>query len=160
MKLNEISPPAGAVKNNKRRGCGPGSGHGKTACKGHKGQKARSGGSIPPWFEGGQMPLQRRIPKRGFTNIARVPFQPVNLGSLDRFEKGDKVNRGTLIEAGLIKKSSLPVKILGRGELKIALDVEVDGVSRAAAKAILDAGGSISLVSGKKVPTLDKEEHR
>ncbi len=160
MKLNEVSPSPGAVKKNKRIGRGPGSGHGKTAGKGHKGQKARSGGSIPPWFEGGQMPLQRRLPKRGFHRIFKVPFQPVNIGSLDCFEKGAKVNRGTLIEAGLIKKSSLPVKILGFGELKIALDVEVDGVSRTAAKAIRDAGGSISLVSGKKVPALDKEEHK
>ncbi|HSG29598.1 MAG TPA: 50S ribosomal protein L15, partial [Candidatus Krumholzibacterium sp.] len=111
-----------------------------------------------PWFEGGQMPLQRRLPKRGFTSIFKVPFQVVNVGSLSGFDKGTKVNRGTLIDAGLIKKASLPVKILGQGELKVALEVEVDSVSASAAKAIKDAGGTISLVSGKKVPTLDKEE--
>ncbi len=160
MKLNEISPSPGAVKKKKRIGRGPGSGHGKTSTKGHKGQNCRSGGGVPPWFEGGQMPLQRRLPKRGFHNRARVPFQVVNIGDLDRFEKGSKVNRGTLIEAGLVKKASLPVKILGSGELQIALDVEVDGISRKAAKLILDAGGTVNLVSGKKIPDLDKEEQQ
>ena len=160
MKLSEISPASGAVKKRKRIGCGPGSGHGKTSTKGHKGQNCRSGGGVPPWFEGGQMPLQRRLPKRGFHNIFRVPFQVVNVGSLDCFEKGSTVNRGTLIEAGLIKKTSFPVKILGDGELKVALQVEVDGVSRKAAKAIIDVGGTVNLVSGKKIPDLDKEEQR
>ncbi len=160
MKLNEIKPARGAVKNRKRIGCGPGSGHGKTATRGHKGQNSRSGGGVPPWFEGGQMPLQRRLPKRGFTNIFRTAFQIVNLDDLGRFEKGTKVNRGVLIEAGLVKKAALPVKILGRGELKVALDIEIDHVSRSAAKAIRDAGGTISLVSGKKVPGADKEERQ
>ncbi|MBN2071526.1 MAG: 50S ribosomal protein L15 [Candidatus Krumholzibacteriota bacterium] len=160
MKLNEISPTAGAVKKRKRVGCGPGSGHGKTSTKGHKGQNCRSGGGVPPWFEGGQMPLQRRLPKRGFHNIFRVPFQVVNVGSLDCFEKGATVNRGTLIDAGLIRKTISPVKILGGGELKVALQVEVDGVSRTAAKSIIDAGGTVNLVSGKKIPDLDKEEQR
>ncbi|MBU8921067.1 MAG: 50S ribosomal protein L15 [Bacteroidales bacterium] len=160
MKLNEISPAAGAVKKRKRIGCGPGSGHGKTSCKGHKGQNCRSGGGVPPWFEGGQMPLQRRLPKRGFHNIFRTANQVVNVGSLSQFEKGTKINRGVLVEAGLVKKASLPVKILGQGELKVALDVEVDGVSRSAAKTIIDAGGSVSLVSGKKIPELDKEEQK
>ena len=160
MKLNEISPAAGAVKKRKRIGCGTGSGHGKTSTKGHKGQNCRSGGGVPPWFEGGQMPLQRRVPKRGFHNVFRVPFQVVNVGSLGRFEKGSTINRGTLLEAGLIKKAGLPVKILGGGELKVALQVEVDGVSRNAAKAITAAGGTVSLVSGKEIPNLDKEEQR
>ena len=160
MKLNEIRPGKGAVRKRKRIGCGPGSGHGKTACKGHKGQNCRSGGGVPPWFEGGQMPLQRRLPKRGFTNIFKVPSQVVNIGSLSKFEEGAKVNRGTLIEAGLVKKASLPVKILGQGELKVALDVEVDDVSASAARAIMDAGGTISLVSGKKIPALEKKEEQ
>ena len=160
MKLNEISPAAGAVKKRKRIGCGPGSGHGKTSCKGHKGQNCRSGGGVPSWFEGGQMPLQRRLPKRGFHNIFKVANQVVNVGSLSVFEKGTKINRGVLLEAGLVKKASLPVKILGQGELKVALDVEVDGVSSSAVKAIIDAGGSVSLVSGKKITELDKEEQK
>ena len=160
MKLSEISPASGAVKKRKRIGCGPGSGHGKTSTKGHKGQNCRSGGGVPPWFEGGQMPLQRRVPKRGFHNHFRVPFQVVNVGSLDRFEKGSTVNRGTLIEAGLIKKTGFPVKILGGGELKVALQVEVDGVSRKAAESIVAVGGTVNLVSGKKIPNLDKEEQR
>jgi large subunit ribosomal protein L15 len=148
MKLNDISPPPGAVKKRKRIGCGIGSGHGKTATKGHKGQNARSGGGVPPWFEGGQMPLQRRVPKRGFTNIFKVPYQVVNLDALNRFEAGAKVTRGTLIEAGLVKKASAPVKILGRGELKKSLEIEVDAISRAAAEAVTRAGGSVTLLSG------------
>jgi large subunit ribosomal protein L15 len=160
MKLDDIRPAKGAVKKRKRIGCGPGSGHGKTATKGHKGQKARSGGSVPPWFEGGQMPLQRRIPKRGFTNVFKVVYQVVNLDDLSRFKSGDAVNRGSLIEAGLVSKADRPVKVLGRGELKMPLHVEVDAVSRSAAKAIRDAGGSVSLVSGAAVPGLEEEGRR
>ncbi len=160
MKLNEIRPARGAVKKRKRIACGPGSGHGKTATRGHKGQNSRSGGGVPPWFEGGQMPLQRRVPKRGFHNLFRVAYQVVNLDGLARFESGSKINRGVLIEAGLVKKATEPVKILGRGELKVALEIEVDGVSRSAAKAILDAGGSISLISGKKVSVPEEEERQ
>ncbi len=150
--MNEIRPAPGAVKKRKRVACGPGSGHGKTATRGHKGQNSRSGGGVPPWFEGGQMPLQRRVPKRGFTNIFKVPYQVVNLERLNRFDKGAKVNRGALIEAGLVRKAALPVKILGRGELKVALDIEVDAVSAAAAKAIQAVGGTIKLLSGKEPP--------
>ncbi len=160
MKLNEISPAKGAVKKRKRVGCGPGSGHGKTATRGHKGQNSRSGGGVPPWFEGGQMPLQRRLPKRGFTNIFKVKYQVVNLDDLARFESGTKINRGVLIEAGLVKKASEPVKVLGRGELKVALEVEVDHISRSAAKAIRDAGGSVSLISGKNVPVPEEEKRQ
>jgi len=160
MKLNEISPAKGAVKKRKRVGCGPGSGHGKTSTRGHKGQNSRSGGGVPPWFEGGQMPLQRRLPKRGFTNIFRVEYQIVNLGDLARFEGGTKINRGVLLEAGLVKKASLPVKILGRGEIKVALEIEIDRISKSAARAIRDAGGSVSLVSGKNVPGLEEEERQ
>lgn len=160
MKLNEIRPAKGAVKKRKRVACGPGSGHGKTATRGHKGQNSRSGGGVPPWFEGGQMPLQRRLPKRGFHNLFRTAYQVVNLDDLARFESGTKINRGVLIEAGLVKKAAEPVKILGRGELKVALEIEVDGVSKSAAKAILDAGGSISLVSGKTVSVPEEEERQ
>jgi large subunit ribosomal protein L15 len=160
MKLDEIRPAKGAVKKRKRIGCGPGSGHGKTATKGHKGQNARSGGGVPPWFEGGQMPLQRRVPKRGFTNIFKVPFQVVNLDDLSRFKGGDAVNRGVLLEAGLVSKADRPVKVLGRGELKVALHVEVDAVSKTAAKAITDAGGTVSLLSGAKAPGRKEEGRR
>ena len=155
MKLSDIGPVAGATKARKRVGRGPGSGHGKTCTRGEKGQNCRSGGGVPPWFEGGQMPLQRRVPKRGFTNIFKVGYQVVNLEDLNRFEKGTKVNRGTLIEAGLAKKASLPVKVLGRGTLNVALDIEVDAVSRSAAKGIRDAGGEVRLISGKEVPGIE-----
>lgn len=158
MKLCDLKPPKGAVKKHKRVGCGPGSGHGKTATRGHKGQKARAGGGIPPWFEGGQMPLQRRVPKRGFVNVFRREYQIVNLDGLKGFAAGAKVNRGTLLEAGLVRKGGEPVKILGRGEIGAALDVEVDAVSRSAAEAIQKAGGTIRLLSGRKVPGLDKRE--
>ena len=152
MKLSDIRPARGAVKKRKRVGCGPGSGHGKTATRGMKGQKSRSGGSMPPWFEGGQMPLQRRVPKRGFTNIFKTPYQVVNIDRLNGFEKGSKVDKDALLEAGLVRKASLPVKILGKGELTVALDIEVDAVSRSAAKAIQDAGGSVCLVAGTAAP--------
>lgn len=158
MKLSDLRPPKGSVKSRKRVGCGPGSGHGKTATRGHKGQKARSGGKIPAWFEGGQMPLQRRVPKRGFRNVFRIEYQVVNLESLSRFDSGSKVNRGTLLEMGLVSKASEPVKLLGRGKISIPLDVEVDAVSLSAAKAIVEAGGTIRLTSGKKVPGLESRE--
>jgi large subunit ribosomal protein L15 len=121
MKLSELKPPAGATKKNKRVGCGPGSGHGRYSTRGCKGQKARSGGSIPAWFEGGQMPLQRRVPKRGFVNIFKTQYQVVNLDRLSGFAAGAKVNRGTLLEAGLVRKAGQPVKILGKGGLTVAL---------------------------------------
>ncbi len=150
MKLNEISPPPGAVKRKKRLGRGVGSGRGKTAGKGSKGQNCRSGGGVPPWFEGGQMPLQRRLPKRGFSNKFRATYQVVNIGDLDRFEKGERVNRLTLREKGLIEKVSRPVKILGDGEISIALELEVDAVSGSARKAISEAGGSVTIMGGEK----------
>lgn len=159
MKLNEIRPAKGAVKKRKRIGSGPGSGHGKTSGRGHKGQKSRSGGGTPPWFEGGQMPLQRRVPKRGFTNIFKTRYQVVNLGSLnDKFEKGAKVTRGTLIEKGLVKNAALPVKILGGGELTVPLEIEIDAVSNTAMKAIMSAGGSIRLVAEKGFEKADSGE--
>ena len=158
MKLNDIKPVRGAVKKRKRVGCGIGSGHGKTATRGHKGQNSRSGGGVPPWFEGGQMPLQRRVPKRGFTNIFKTTYQVVNLESLNRFDKGTRVDRMALLDAGLMKKAAVPVKVLGRGELKVALDIVVDAVSASAAKAIREAGGSVELVSGRPAPGAETEE--
>jgi large subunit ribosomal protein L15 len=160
MKLNDIRPARGAVKKKKRIGCGPGSGRGKTAGRGHKGQKSRSGGGTPPWFEGGQMPLQRRVPKRGFTNIFKTRYQVVNIGDLNVFEKGEKVNRSALIKKGLVKKAGLPVKILGRGELNLPLDIEVDAVSSTALEAIMGAGGSVSLSSGAGFEANEGEEQK
>jgi large subunit ribosomal protein L15 len=160
MKLSELKAAKGATKNSKRVGCGPGSGHGRYSTRGCKGQKARSGGGIPAWFEGGQMPLQRRVPKRGFVNLGKIHYQVVNLDSLGAFAAGSKINRGALIEAGLVRKASDPVKILGRGAVSVALDVEVDAVSRTAAEAILKAGGTIRLLSGKSVPGTEQTENK
>jgi len=113
LRVGTLRPARGAKKNRKRLGCGPGTGQGKTAGRGHKGQKSRSGSSIPAWFEGGQMPLQRRIPKRGFTNIFRVERQIVNVRNLDRFEANAEVNVEALLDKGIIKNLKRPVKLLG-----------------------------------------------
>jgi large subunit ribosomal protein L15 len=158
MKLNEIRPAKGATRKKKRIACGPGSGRGKTAGRGHKGQNSRSGGGTPPWFEGGQMPLQRRVPKRGFTNIFKTRYQVVNVGDLNAFDKGVKVNRGVLIEKGLVKKANMPVKILGKGKLEVSLEVEADAASSTAVKAIMDAGGSINLTPEMAVNIAESEE--
>ena len=117
MKLHEISPAAGSNKASKRVGRGPASGTGKTAGKGHKGQKARSGGGVRIGFEGGQMPLQRRIPKRGFNNIFATKFATINVSDLERFENGAVVDTDAIINAGLIKKPLDGIKVLGNGEL-------------------------------------------
>jgi large subunit ribosomal protein L15 len=159
MKLSDIKAAKGATKKSKRVGCGPGSGHGRYSTRGCKGQKARSGGGIPAWFEGGQMPLQRRVPKRGFVNVFKNRYQVVNLDSLGAFAAGTKINRGVLVEAGLVRKASDPVKILGRGALSVALDIEVDAVSRTAAESIRNAGGTITLLSGERVPGPDNREN-
>ncbi len=146
LKLNDIGAPAGATRNTKRRGRGPASGQGKTGGRGHKGQKARSGGGVPPWFEGGQMPLNRRLPKRGFTNIFKKTFQLVNLDQLEaRFNAGDKINADALAEAGLIKHPGQPVKLLGRGTIEKSLQVEVTKASEAAIKAVETVGGSVTV---------------
>lgn len=141
--LHDLSPAAGSHRNRKRLGRGPGSGTGKTSGKGHKGTKARSGGSTSPHFEGGQMPLHRRIPKRGFTNPNRVEYQVVNLRDLDRFE--DVVTLESLREAGLIGHSRRPVKVLGQGDVAKALSVEAHAFSKSAQEKIEAAGGSVSV---------------
>ncbi|MEQ9398262.1 MAG: 50S ribosomal protein L15 [Longimicrobiales bacterium] len=141
--LHELSPTSGSHRNRKRVGRGPGSGLGKTAGRGQKGQKARSGGSVHPMFEGGQMPLHRRIPKRGFTNINRVEYQVVNVRELERFEGA--VTVATLKSAGLIGSTRKPVKILGVGEVGKALDVEAHAFSKSAREKIEAAGGSVSI---------------
>ncbi|NIM18634.1 MAG: 50S ribosomal protein L15 [Candidatus Latescibacteria bacterium] len=146
MKLGELKGVAGAKKKRKRIGCGPGSGHGKTACKGSKGQRSRSGSSIPSWFEGGQMPLQRRVPKRGFTNIFKVPYQVVNVGDLDRFPADSEINLDSLLDKGLVKKVHRPVKLLGNGKLDRPLKVIVHACSKKAREIVEKAGGEVRLV--------------
>jgi large subunit ribosomal protein L15 len=147
MKLNELSPPKGARKAVKRLGRGPGSGHGKTSGRGAKGQKARSGGNIRPGYEGGQMPLQRRLPKRGFTNIFRKEFGIVNIRDLGRFEKGSVVDKAVLTAAGLLKRSSDRVKLLGQGTIDHPLVLKVDRCSGSARDKIEAVGGRIELIT-------------
>jgi len=143
--LSNLEPKKGAVKKRKRVGRGPGSGHGKTAGRGHKGEKARAGGAKPVWFEGGQMPLYRRLPKRGFKNIFRKEYEYVNLDQIEsRYSEGDVVNKETLFNKGLIKRTELPVKVLGRGELTKALEFHVDKISKGAREKIEKAGGKIN----------------
>ena len=142
MKLHELSPAAGSKKEVKRIGRGAGSGQGKTAGKGHKGQKARAGRGMRPGFEGGQMPLQRRVPKRGFVNIFGKEFSIVNVSALDQsFEDGAVVDIDALIEKGLVKKVLDGVKILGNGEISKKLTVQVNAYSEAAKQKIEAAGG-------------------
>jgi len=144
MKLHELHPSKGAHKGKKRVGRGTASGHGKTAGRGTKGQNARSGGSVRPYFEGGQLPLVRRLPhKRGFTNIFKVKYSVVNLDRLAGFRKGSKVDPEALAEAGIIKSSVKLVKILGRGELKHALTVSAHKFSASAREKIEAAGGTV-----------------
>lgn len=141
MKLHELAPAPGATCDVFRRGRGHGSGNGKTSGKGHKGQKARSGGSIRPGFEGGQMPLQRQIPKRGFVNIFNTRYATVNVKDLEIFDDGAEVNEQALVEAGLLKKTLDGVKILGVGELTKKLTVQVAAFSASAKQKIEEAGG-------------------
>ena len=145
MKLHELKPAIGSTTAPKRLGRGVGSGLGKTSGKGHKGAKARSGGGKRPGFEGGQMPLTRRLPKRGFTNIYRKEYAAVNVSALERFEDGATVTAETLIDAGLIKKTLDGVKILGGGELTKKLTVSVDKVTESAKEKIEAAGGKVEV---------------
>lgn len=147
MKLHELKPADGSKSAVKRVGRGAGSGNGKTAGKGHKGQKARSGYSRRPGFEGGQMPLQRRLPKRGFNNIFAKEIVTVNVSDLERkFNEGDTVDGTALIAAGLIKKTKDGVKVLGNGEITKKLDVKVNAYSQAAKQKIEAAGGKAEVV--------------
>lgn len=148
MELNDLRPAKGATRGRKRIGRGPGSGLGKTAGRGHKGQKSRSGYSRRFGFEGGQMPLVRRIPKRGFTNIFRVEVQVVNLRDLERvFSDGDAVSPETLADKGLVRKATQPVKVLGDGELSKKLEVTAHKFSASARERIEAAGGRCEVVS-------------
>lgn len=147
MKLHELSPEYGSKKARKRIGRGAGSGQGKTAGKGHKGQKARAGRGMRPGFEGGQMPLQRRIPKRGFVNIFRKEFTIVSVKALDAaFEAGETVTIEALCEKGLVKKTLDGVKILGNGEITKALTVEANAFSESAKQKIEAAGGKAEVI--------------
>jgi large subunit ribosomal protein L15 len=145
MKLHDLGPRKGATKKSKRVGRGDSSGRGKTAGRGTKGQKARSGGNIPPYFEGGQLPLVRRLPRiRGFTNIFKTEFAVVNVDRLnERFDKGDEVTPAALTEAGLIKSPRELVRVLGRGSLEKPLTVKAHGFSDGARAKIEAAGGSV-----------------
>jgi len=141
MELGNLRYAKGSRKKPKKIGRGLGSGHGGTACRGHKGQRSRSGGRVPAWFEGGQMPLQRRVPKRGFTNIFREENQIVNTSALENKVDGTTVNPEILLAAGLIEEANKPVKILGNGELSKPLEVHAHGFSKSAIEKIEKAGG-------------------
>ena len=141
MKLHELHPAFGSTKEAKRIGRGHGSGNGKTAGKGHKGQKARAGHGMQPGFEGGQMPLQRRVPKRGFNNIFAEQWTAINVSALEVFEDGAVVNADALVEKGIIKKADRPVKVLGNGKLTKKLTVNLDAFSASATEKINSVGG-------------------
>ena len=166
--LSNLKPAYGSKKKNKRKGCGPGSGHGKTACRGEKGQGSRSGVSFRPGFEGGQMPLFRRIGKRGFTNLFATDYAIVNLDVLARFEAGSRVTAQALLDKGYIAQiGGDGLKVLGNGELKVALTVVANAASASAKQKIEKAGGSVELITlparrakfqkkGEKAPAADK----
>jgi large subunit ribosomal protein L15 len=143
-----MRPSKGATKASKRRGKGSATGLGGTAGRGHKGKKARTGGKIPAWFEGGQMPLQRRLPKRGFRNHMRTEYQVVNTGQLARVPANTVVDADWLRDQGIVRRPG-PVKLLAKGEILIALTIRVDAASAAAAKAIEAAGGRVEIDAPK-----------
>ena len=146
MKMHELSPAFGSTKEAKRIGRGHGSGNGKTAGKGHKGQKARSGHGMRPGFEGGQMPLQRRVPKRGFNNIFAEEWAAINLSALEVFEDGSTVDAAALADKGIVKKANLPIKVLGNGKLTKKLTVKLNAFSASAAEKINSVGGKAEVI--------------
>jgi large subunit ribosomal protein L15 len=145
MKLNELLPPEGSRGTRKRVGRGVGSGQGKTAGRGTKGHNSRSGGGVRPGFEGGQMPIHRRLPKGGFTNIFKKKIAVINIRDLARFESGSIVDEAALIRVGLVKGRRDGIKLLGQGEIKIPLTIKVNGVSKNAREKIIAAGGNIEV---------------
>lgn len=147
LRLHDLAPAPGSKKERKRVGRGPGSGWGKTAGKGHKGQKSRAGAKIPPWFEGGQMPLIRRIPKRGFTNIFRKEFAIINIRDLNRFSPDSEVGPEELKQAGLVKKIKDGIKLLGDGNLEHPLKIKVHKASKTAIKKVEAVGGEVLIIS-------------
>ncbi len=146
MKINELSPAEGSRKKRKRVGRGPGSGHGKTCCRGHKGQRSRSGGGVRPGFEGGQMPLHRRLPKRGFTNIFRKEYNILNVEDLNRFEPNAFLDTEAFKQAGLIKKMMDGIKLLGTGEITHPVVVRIQKVSKVAKEKVEAVGGKVELI--------------
>lgn len=146
MRLHELTPEKSGKKSRKRLGRGVASGWGKTAGRGTKGYNSRSGGGVRPGYEGGQMPLQRRLPKRGFHNVFKKQFSIVNIRDLNRFEAGALIDRDALVSAGVIKSRNKPVKLLGQGELGFAVDVKLSAVSKSARQKIEAAGGKIEVV--------------
>ncbi|MEO0129243.1 MAG: 50S ribosomal protein L15 [candidate division WOR-3 bacterium] len=145
MKLSEIRPKIGTTHKKKRRGCGPGSGHGKTSCRGHKGHKARSGYQVKMGFEGGQMPLTRRIPKRGFKNYTKKEFEVINLYQLAKFTPNTEITPEFLKSKGLIK-GDLKLKILSQGNVDKPLFVKAHAISKKAEEKIISAGGKVELI--------------
>jgi large subunit ribosomal protein L15 len=146
MKLNELSPPKGSKTSRKRLGRGSGSGTGKTSGKGHKGQNARSGGGVRPGYEGGQMPIQRRLPKVGFTNIFKKRLAIVNIRDLSKFESGSIVDEAVLIRSGIIRGRRDGIKLLSQGDIAFPLTLKVNGASRIAKEKIEKAGGKVEVI--------------
>jgi len=146
LNLGNLKPSPGSVKKRKRIGRGPGSGHGKTSTRGHKGQKARSGAKRKPWFEGGQMPIQRRLPKRGFTNIFKKEYQIVNLASLSKCKGQEIISPLVMKKLGLIKKLNTPVKILGEGEIPGSITIQANAFSKKAKEKIEVLGGKAEVI--------------
>ena len=146
MKLHELQPTAGSRRDNWRKGRGEGSGNGKTAGKGHKGQNSRSGGGVRLGFEGGQLPLFRALPKRGFKNVNHVNYAVINVSDLEKFEAGTLVTPTLLVESGLVRKECDGIKVLGNGKLSKALTVQAHKFSKSAEKAISEAGGKIEVI--------------
>ncbi|GAA5134631.1 MAG: 50S ribosomal protein L15 [Verrucomicrobiota bacterium] len=145
MQLQDVKPRPGAKKRRKRIGCGESSGHGKTSCKGHKGQKARAGAGIRPGFEGGQMPLHRRLPKKGFSNVQfRDVYEVVNVSALNAFEDGTVINEVLLRENNIVNRNCDAIKILGSGDLSRKLTIEIKNVSASAREKIEKAGGTVA----------------
>jgi len=146
MKLNDLSPAPGSTQVGKRKGRGRATGNGKTAGRGHKGQKARSGGGVRVGFEGGQMPLARRIPKRGFNNIFAKPLEIVNVSAFNRFDDGAEVDSGALLDAGILSKCEYGFKVLGNGSIKKKLTIKASAFSETAKQKIEAAGGKAEVV--------------
>jgi len=146
MKLNELSPAEGAQRPRQRVGRGVGSGWGKTAGRGNKGQGSRSGGGVRPGYEGGQMPIHRRLPKRGFTNIFKKNFAIINIRDLARFDSGSNVDELELVKVGLIKGTYDGIKLLGQGEIDYPLQIKVNAISKSAQVKISAAGGTVEVV--------------
>jgi large subunit ribosomal protein L15 len=144
MRLSDLKPARGAVRRRKRLGTGSGSGKGGTCGRGTKGQRSRAGKKIHMYFEGGQLPLHRRVPKVGFTPLSRNSFQVINIGDLAGFAAGSRVTPAELKEKGLIRKASGPIKLLATGELKVSLTIQVDASSKTARQKIEAAGGEIT----------------